>query len=665
MHKTGWLVFLNTQREFLISYPFVKTANTLKVEQWFSILPVSDKHFYYSGKGSGKAEDPFFCEDSLCGEMPFVGIILISLSQPLTKAAQDGRVNLDFKKTLEEAVSFMHDYFQKAGGNYMARIYYTLNCADLCLAIRTDELPFIYSTSSKLDVQAARKGYCFNMTVIYSVQNNTGINNLELISDKNDKVSFVVRSNRKYISEDNCSKNISRGVSGVGKYVTTFEYKRYIQFLPKIFSYKLGRNHCDSNTNDELYAESICHEREWFTDGHLQESTDPNDQKQIIYQALQTWIRDIYNRIQDIEREANHFFTYARGIHTYKEMFGREFRLVKDLLFTYSDLWYQTASEGGISFFIQLWVMLDGLQKYIEKIKESGNSDEMLWQSVENMLETMHSVIYDLNGFNKQYQYLNQDSVNYPSYEIQSKVNAEKYMSAYCSFMHSFFALYYAEKKDTEYVIQYFPMAFVDISRRSVIANIFFHYLYTDNTKKRNIKKRSIFSVHFPSSEYFSDVWIIIPLLMHEMSHTHHYGETTDRNNAVVYNINHFFADALMSKMLLAVNDGIRVNASEYLGDEFTDAAYRTIESCFIKYCEDNSSLKYNDLLKSLKFSEVLQICKEFYHSIFTGCDRTKNISYNQVSIFRKKIKEDVDHIMQKVGFDKMCYVAVPSTAFL
>lgn len=660
--KLDGLSSLTHKESFLISYPFKKSANTLKVEQWFSILPVSNKHFYSGGKGIGEGGDPFFCKKSLCAKLPFAGVILISLSRPLTKTVQGGQGNSDFKKSLEEAVFLINEYFQKADSsrNYMARIYYTLNCADLCLVIRTDELSFIYDTSSRLDIQASWKGYCFNTTVIYSVQNNTGTDCLELIADKNDNVSFVVRSNRKYISDDCDSKMISHGVSGVGKYVTTFEYGRYIKFLPKIFSYKLGRSSSVSETNDDLYAESICHEREWFQDRYPQDGMDLNEQKQIIYQALHSWIRDIYNKIQEIERDADRFFTYAGGTHIYREMFEREFRLIKDLVFTYSDLWYQTAPEGGFAFFIQLWVMLDGLQKYIDKINESGNCDEVLWRSVENMLVTMHSVICDLNGFNKQYQHLNQDSVNYPSYEIQSKVNAEKYMSAYCSFMHRFFALYYTEKKDTEYIVQSFPMAFVDISKRTVVANIFFHYLYASNTKKTNVGKRSIFAVHFPSSEYFSDVWIIIPLLMHEMSHTHHYGNTEDRNSAIIHNINYFFADILMSKMLLTINDGIRINTSDYLGDEFTNVAYHAINSCFIKYCEDSSSHKenYHVLLKNWRLSELLQKCKEFYHGMFNGCDSAKNISYNQISIFKKKIKENIDDIMQKVGFDKMCYAA-------
>lgn len=219
------------KEHFLISYPFEKTANTLKVEQWFGIMPLSKEQRYSAGVGNGVAEDPLFCKEELQQELPFIGVILISLSNTLKKNGTN-----NFKKLLAnyaETIDGIFADFQNAHDKYIAETYYSLNCADLCLVIRTDALPFVHRIRYYLNMRAVQEEIGINTTVIFAVQDCVEDESLEKIAEKNETVTFIVRSNEKY-------DKTSRGVNGMGRYVTSFDYSHYIQFLPQLFCYKLN-----------------------------------------------------------------------------------------------------------------------------------------------------------------------------------------------------------------------------------------------------------------------------------------------------------------------------------------------------------------------------------------------------------------------------------------
>lgn len=627
------------KEHFLISYPFEKKANTLKVEQWFGILPLSEEKRYYAGVRPQNEDDPFFCENKLQAELPFLGVILISLGNRIGN--QRGN---DFEAALEDYAKNIENVFGGAcqkNNKYIAEIYYSLNCADLCLVIRTDALPFIHQINYSLNMKAFENDFSINTTVIFSVQDNTNLSILKKSAEKNRSVSFIVRSNEKY------NEN-SRGVNGIGRYVTQFQYEEYINFLPQLFAYKLNQ---EESSNKFIY--SICHEREWFKEDYKEHHFVPKEDEKKLQEAICIWIKEIHGLIIEIEKGANEFFSYSRCIYEYKELFTQEFGLIKELVYSYSDLWYQEASENGFIFFTQLLIVLYGIKNMLQEIEKININDEMLRPSIDNLLKVMHWSACDLNGYNKQFLFFNQDSVNYPSYEIQSKVNAEKYMAAYCSFLYKFFVLYYQEKRDDQNIVQYVPLALVDLNQRKIITNLFFSAMYMKNTKDNNKEVRALFAVHFPSSEYFSNIWNSIPLLMHEISHTQNYGKTVDRNSAFVFNVDNFFSEILVTKMLRIVNNGIMIHTSSFLVEKLKEKVYLAI----VKYREKFFYEKGG--FENWGFQTLLVNCEDFYNSIFDKCDLRKKTTYNQFEKLQNKIKKDIDYIMQVIGFDEMCHVFV------
>ncbi len=639
--KPKEITSLAYQEHFLISYPFEKTANTSKVEQWFGILPLAEEKRCCVGIERGESEDVFFCREELRTDLPFIGVILISLgNMPNENLARD------FKGLLTAYVETVTAILAKigreiSGRRYLAEVYYSLNCSDLCVAIRTDEIPLVHRINYEMKSEAVKSGYTINTTVIFAVQDIAEADKLKSLAEKNKSVSFIVRSNEKYDQR-------SKGVNGIGRYVTQFEYEEYIQFLPLLVRYKLlGED--DSSVQVEQFVKSICHEREWFIEES--QSAYPATEN-ALQKAVCVWAKDIHDELIGIEQLAMDIFLKSKELYGYKEIFTGETRLLKDLIYSYSDLWYQNASDSGFIFFAQLMIVLQGLKRYLDKIDMLDGDDDKLEKSIEQFIDVMHSAVCDLNGYNRQFQFLNQDSVNFPSYEIQSKVNAEKYMSAYNSFLHKFFALYYQKKRNDQYIVQNFPLALVDLSERKIIANLFFSGLYSSSTKAENQNVRAIFAVHFPSSEYFSNLWNSIPLLMHEASHTQNYGETIDRNNAVIYNIDIAMSTILANKMLNCVNNGAVIHTSAFLAEILKEKIYKAITSVRAEAFRGKAFGKWGLI-------ELLDNCKEFYFSILGKHQNRKNVTYSQIGALRDVAQKDIERILQIFGFDIMCYVFI------
>lgn len=624
------------KEHFLISYPFEKTANTSNVEQWFGLLPLSGTRRYQAG--TGDVGDPFFCNTMLQKELPFMGVILLSLGY----GEKDKEIS--FINLLADFVEKCPAAFPGSSGEdkYIAELYYSLNCADLCVAVRTDDLSLIHKLNRCLVDIAYECGYSINSTVIFAIQHQE--NDYKRWIEKNKKVTFVVRSNERY--DDN-----SLGVNGNGRYVTRLKYEEYIAFLPQLIAHKFDMSNEDDDSRLGRFARSICHEREWFEEGKTPGvSLNSGRKKNSLQPLICAWIKEIHDAIVEIEDMAYNIFLYDRGLYKCREMFTREIRLIKDLVYAYSDLWYQNNLEDGFVFFMQLMASLQGIKAMLDDMDKGCFSESALESSQEGLFDVMHKIACDLNGYNKQFQFLNQDSVNYPNYEIQSKVNAEKYMAAYSSFLHRFFVLYYGEKKVGQNVAQNIPLALVDLSQRKIVTNMFFLSLYGRNTKSDNRNVRGIFAVHFPSSEYFSDLWSTLPLLMHEASHTHNYGAVAKRNRALIYHIDNFFAEKITDGILKVVNDGIMVPTSSFLLEVIKKIIYRVI------YCQREDFFKKVGGFGNWNFLTLIENCEKFYGSIFNKNVDPKSITYNQRKKLLSRMKENFMHIMHTLDFPEICY---------
>lgn len=655
--------YINYKEHFHISQSFNEYRNTLKVEQWFGIFPVD--------KGSISTEmdsaitDPFFCDDSLSHELPFLGVVLISLSNSKENESQEK----SFKENLGKFVSQIKLKIteRNTGGEnirFISKLYYSLNCADLCLVIRTDSLDYIHRLNREIGEIAKNSKTEINTTVIFSVLHDVSVDDLEKLDSKNAEVSFVVRSNERYddnsrrtekkdadkVSEETNSYGTSYGVNGTGKFVTKLSYQQYRECLSELIKYKLG----DANSNEIIspFVQSVCHEREWFKE---QSSVDAiKSDPQIPQENICRWINNVREKIISIEGLANTIFTFSKGKYVYRKMFQREFHLIEDLVDTYSDLWYKNVSQSGYIFFAQIWIALIGIEEMLNKIQDIEDSF-ILEQSVQSLYETVHAIACDLNGYNKQFQYLNQDSVNFPSYEIQSKVNSEKYMAAYSSFLHQFFAVYYQNKKQKEFTVQSFPLALIDITQRKIVTNIFFSSLYKENKKEDNSKKRRLFSVHFPSVEYFSDMWNSIPLLMHEIFHILHYGKAKYRNKAIVSNIDRYFTEKIVTRLLDIVNEGVTISNSSILAEILRKSVYRAIVRERTEFFKDVPEYYISGRFDQWRFREVKDACTSFYSRIFDCSDNTRDVSYMQTFVLQNKIKKDVEYVLQCVGFTEIC----------
>lgn len=660
----------NYKHHFAVSYPYKRNKNIKKVEQWFGIIPLTLK-YQWGNINKLVSNDIFFCDDDLSVQetLPFVGVILISLNCYF-QSGQETKGNdfVEFNAFLQKYADLINESIDKNTFqynfefcNYMARLYLTLNCSDLCMVVRTDDIKNIHLMNSLIQTVAVNENYQINTTVMFMAQ-VTGIKDFSKVykyGENRSDIKFIVRSNKEYSGD-----SFSYGVNGNGKYVTNLSYDQYMELFFERCKYCVNEllEVEDSKTNQNLdiikYAESICHERQWFDNEACGICSTKNEsvmeQLELKIQKNNDVALKFYNKIRekinDIKIIAKNHLLY------YYSTFADHMRIVQELIDTYSDLWYQP-SPDGYAFYIQFYIALKGIEGILQDINPHGKNKNQMVNQCKTIVNILQSIIDDINGYNKQMQFLNQDSVNYPSYEIHSKVNAEKYIMAYCSFLHLIFAKYYHEHKNNEgsdrkdTLNRSFPIVFLDINSPDIETTFFFSHRseLCSLDKKKDDEKIALVAVHFPNYSYFADVWTVVPLLTHEVTHGHCYEERKHRNEAIIEFLKKVISQVLSHKMLAISNDGFAFNGVSLLENLLENAFNKSIDDIWKKaLCSEEDSVKIADL----EIDQLLKIIKVFYANIFAGKDNSvDNISFSSVIQIQDKAKSTLKYILSLFDF--------------
>lgn len=482
---------------FGIEYPYRDETTNAAADQLFCI---------YEGTGIDTSFDPF---EAVSEEMPFLGVILISVN---TLDAENFRNFLD--TTIE---TLKNDVLNTRN----LKIYKTLNCADICIAQRTDSLSEIYSSVNRMKKYFNDKKIQSNISVIQCMvmDSKSTVFKPELIA-KNKNVYFDLR----LVDRAKYSNYATYGILGLGGTTMRIGFEDYFRKVyPRFIRQKQGHS-----------KNSIVHERIIYDD-----SDSFNESCSALGESCdaENYIKELKNTVKKIEKNFFNLLKRDQSILHCKYKFVENITLINELISVFSDLWYQYTPINGYIFYVQVSLMLHGIENNIKcfsQIKQVYNQDDLC----EMLIDNMHKSIVCIDYYNEMLQVLNLDSVNYPTHELQSKVNTEKYLLAYTAYLHTICAEFYKQydnenSNNNDNRRRILPIAMFDINAERISAFTLFDRTEFSSNNNETMKI-SLYSVVFPNYRRFANIRHILPVLTHELSHEFRYMNKKERNKQLI-----------------------------------------------------------------------------------------------------------------------------------
>lgn len=217
-------------------------------------------------------------------------------------------------------------------------------------------------------------------------------------------------------------------------------------------------------------------------------------------------------------------------------------RQLDDLRKTFSYLWYQNESRiNGVVFYVQFRLALNAIKAFLNYLrdmredafkKDANMAAQMEIELLNGLIGHITIFISAANSFNKLTQSVNFSSIQSPNYEMQTRVDSEKYLVAYTEFLRSVLVSFHNNgcKYGTDMRKRTFPIFYVDFSKQKITANTLFDAL---NPSYAQFPQDHVRMVAFgmPSVEMLAHIYDTLPLLMHEVSHMFRFLDRSERNH--------------------------------------------------------------------------------------------------------------------------------------
>jgi hypothetical protein len=206
-------------------------------------------------------------------------------------------------------------------------------------------------------------------------------------------------------------------------------------------------------------------------------------------------------------------------------------RQLDDLRKTFIPLWYhEDAHVNCTMFYVQLCVVLDAIKKYLDKIKDI-NDNESRVRICGNLIKQMSIFVVAANSFQKVIQSANFTAAQEPNYEIQTRVDSEKYLIAYTEFVRSLLKAFFEQGQNGDNKIGHdrtWPIFYVDHNAEKISAKT----IFTNPAEDKNYVR--LVAIALPSIEALSQGYDTIPALMHEALHLLRFAHIDDRNKMLI-----------------------------------------------------------------------------------------------------------------------------------
>ena len=558
---------------FSIKYPYKQAEQSINADQLFTLLEPEEE--------AGQGQNPFM-ENK--GDTPFLGVYLITFDILNKEKMEKTDGFYATVKKHRAQLNHMLDEICKNSDD-ITKTYYSPNCADLCIVLRTGSLEKIYQLKRSLRRYMANNDLdgkqSMGITLYIAsefAESDKQILGGEVLEKENKSHQIEIRmqcSPKVAVKFQKKLEDMGQtlfGVTGKGDYTFKLDYSFFSKIYPLYVGIKFGEYN-EKAKNVYKLSDSLIeilrnckflYER-WYL--HVESAENPEEdcnsgkdlwiQKRTdICQAMHKAVEELRNHVDDVilckENEE-----VESSVEFPRQRFMEQYRMVKDLLYTYENLWYDenNISEGRV-FYAQMAVLLEGINQQIETIckaiqyskKTSAVSREKLGQINDDLIRNMNDMIAGINNFNKLIQAVNQNLRNVPNYEMQSKVNVEKYLYAYTMYLMELCNKYYkrqgVDKKENERI---FPMVTISMKGQKIEALSLFRNLEDSEDDKDVL---SVFLVQCPNYQRFANAYHVLPMISHEISHCFRYEEREKRNRFILKIIAQGITEELMDELL-------------------------------------------------------------------------------------------------------------------
>lgn len=527
---------------FLIKYPYKHMNQQLIADQMFTLL--------LDDMGDGQ-EDPF--EFTKVDKAPFLGIIMVTIGTKLEEP------ELKYSPLLREyrdvCLEVLRQEMKESIGSY--KVFYTPNCADLCIVIRTNMLKDIYNVKKELSVRefdSCPSGECYTTSYTLFQVSDVQWSNEIIEANKALKIELRLSSTEEVmqkISEDvNCNVY---GITGNGQYSVELDFATFSSVYPFLCKIKMRMDiplQSDTELQKIFFNNIDCsymrvkYEPKFILEYECkQETNDTPNLKEM---------KEFEKRIKDcICKKVLDDISLGNYLREQKTM-------LRELLYTYNNLWLRQSSWWkGLLFYSQLESILLGIEQYETLIKEidlQTNRAILAKQTCKDLAQAISNV----NNYNKLLQSVNQYVVNVPNYEMQTKVNVEKYLMAYTMYLFEISNNYF--RVHTEGVDRIYPLFTLDFTAPGMQAHTLFGAITvmgSKPSKSSENKWTTLFTVECPNHQWFANIYHVLPMITHEMSHNFRYLEREKRNKFVFDFLSGKMAKYMADILLSIVTDSV------------------------------------------------------------------------------------------------------------
>lgn len=513
-------------------------------------------------------EDPFEIEDE---NLPFLGVILISIN----------KIDKSFKEVLNESIDKLSVDMRSISKN---KLYKTLNCADICIALRTGKMRDIYNTVMLVKKFFSGNDISANISTIQCVTfDPDSISTNKDLLDFNRAVMFDLRFQNP--PKFGCK---GYGILGLGGVTARIDFEAYFKNVyPQFITNK------QSETGEiDIVNERIIYE---ITGEEYCVSKRNNNNE-----TYNKYIKSLNDKLKNINRE---FQEKAENIPpTYKYKFEEEHMFLSELVKVFADMGFQYTEINGYIFCVQIGLVLEECDNII---KNYIAKDPRKWCKV--LIKNMHKAAVCINNYNSMLQFLSLDSVNVPTHRFQAKINTEKYISAYTGYLQKLcisFNEQYNEKNDRKRVL---PITLLDLDAERISA-----YTLFDGVSNEGDRRMNLYAVVFPNYKRFANIRHILPVLTHELSHEFRYMDRQERNEMLIKYILKGISKELTERLIKEAEINIYTisGIKDILSDKLEDILYEEIK-------EENKFFEMSGY-------EIVDAMEEWlYKNLFFFCNKS------------------------------------------
>lgn len=630
---------------FLLKYPYRESQRQMITDQ---VLTLNDTE-----ESIGK-NDPFEYEGTR--KMPFLGIVLVTVSGEAANQKCTEKIYEKLISVLQEECERFFEQFDSKSFHY--KFFYTPNCADLCVALRTERLEYIYCLKQHLSglrlPVTEECGGVFH-AISYTVAEPSKVVWDSEIVKQNKKIGIEMRLSgpgKKMIEIKECLQNPEKsreelqgdkssdiyGITGAGQYAMEVDFETFADIYPFLGMIKL-------DSPEPVNCDDLTEIQKCFNERNLECSYMRAKYKPAIldekisapeWEQLNGWIVSKYK--EEIRNLREHIFASSvslEGMLREKEM------MLKELFYTYNDFWYRPCSWWkGVWFYAQMECMMDGIctqteliKKYVNKAndkmreRDAAESEYYAERLAVKLGGDITLAVSAVNNFNRLLQSINQYVLNVPNYEIQTKVNVEKYLMAYTAYLLAISSTYRRQIESEKRVV---PFIALDLTIGGIKAASLFSMRESIADEGELIESPEIcFVIRFPNYQWLANVYHALPMITHEISHNFRYMERSKRNvfagEYVLYRLSGRLLDQIMETA-----DGDR---TLYYG-ELEHYLFRHINESLKESFEDSPYIR-----KDVRFQDIGEYVGIFFAERIGASDE-KCRQHKRWNLIAREVRE-------------------------